>query len=233
MTFAFHTGQYGVRLASTAAEVEQCQRLRHLSFFGAEGIDRDSHDDHCQHIMVASGQGLVATCRIQVFRSNLNFSYAAQRYDISSLLRFDCVMELGRFCIAPTANNPDILRLIWGAVTRIVDQENVQFLFGCPSFEGTDPNEYHAAFGLLADRHSVDFIGSRAPSIFRLSGFDWSHRAGLQQLPPLLRSYLTMGGWVSDHAVVDHELNTMHVFCGVEVDKIPNARAKSLRSIAR
>ena len=51
-------------------------------------------------------------------------------------------------------------------------------------------------------------------------------------MPPLLRSYLTMGGWVSDHAVVDRDLNTLHVFTGLEIASIPAARAKALRASA-
>ena len=51
-------------------------------------------------------------------------------------------------------------------------------------------------------------------------------------MPPLLRSYLTMGGWVSDHAVVDRDLNTLHVFTGLEISAIPPARARALRMVA-
>jgi putative hemolysin len=51
-------------------------------------------------------------------------------------------------------------------------------------------------------------------------------------MPPLLRSYLAMGGWVSDHAVLDKALNTLHVFTGLEVSTIPPARARRLRALA-
>ena len=51
-------------------------------------------------------------------------------------------------------------------------------------------------------------------------------------MPPLLRTYLMMGGWVSDHAVMDRQLGTMHVFTGVEIKAIPPARARALRALA-
>jgi hypothetical protein len=41
-----------------------------------------------------------------------------------------------------------------------------------------------------------------------------------------------MGRWVSDHAVIDHDLGTLHVFTGVEIAAIPPARARALRAIA-
>ena len=50
-------------------------------------------------------------------------------------------------------------------------------------------------------------------------------------VPPLLRSYLAMGGWVSDHLVVDRDLGTLHVFAGLEVRAVPVARALALRRL--
>jgi hypothetical protein len=38
-----------------------------------------------------------------------------------------------------------------------------------------------------------------------------------------------MGGWVTDHAVIDYDLNTLHVFTGVEISRVPAARARLLR----
>ena len=51
-------------------------------------------------------------------------------------------------------------------------------------------------------------------------------------MPPLLRTYLLMGGWVSDHAVYDRDLNTMHVFTGLEIGAIPESRKRALRALS-
>ena len=76
--------------------------------------------------------------------------------------------------------------------------------------------------------------GVRAARIVPLPGQSCPRPAGEAPngLPPLLRSYLGLGGWVSDHAVVDTVLDTLHVFTGVEIAKIPPARARALRLIA-
>lgn len=39
-----------------------------------------------------------------------------------------------------------------------------------------------------------------------------------------------MGGWVSDHAVVDRDLDTLHVFTGLEVARVSANRARLIRS---
>ncbi len=57
-------------------------------------------------------------------------------------------------------------------------------------------------------------------------------RAALRLIPPLLRTYLSMGGWVSDHAVIDRQMNTLHVFTGIEIQSIPAARKRLLRALS-
>jgi L-ornithine Nalpha-acyltransferase len=52
-------------------------------------------------------------------------------------------------------------------------------------------------------------------------------------MPPLLRSYLMMGGWVSDHAVIDRQMGTHHVFTGLQIAAIPAGRARLLRALAQ
>jgi len=54
----------------------------------------------------------------------------------------------------------------------------------------------------------------------------------MANMPPLLRTYLMMGGWVSDHAVIDADLGTLHVFTGLEIAAIPPARKRLLRAVA-
>ena len=52
----------------------------------------------------------------------------------------------------------------------------------------------------------------------------------MMRMPPLLRGYLSLGGWVSDHAVIDEDLDTLHVFTGVEIRNVPNRIAILLRN---
>jgi putative hemolysin len=149
------------------------------------------------------------------------------------------MVEMGRFCLHPEKHDPDILRLAWGAMTRFVDQAGVKLLFGCSSFQGVEAEAYLDSFALLQARHLAPQRWQprvKAPEYFRFSGRLQRHAPdparALQKMPPLLRTYLMMGGWVSDHAVVDRDLGTMHVFTGLEIGAIPPARARLLRMVA-
>ena len=47
-----------------------------------------------------------------------------------------------------------------------------------------------------------------------------------------LKTYHSMGAWVSDHAVVDLNMKTLHLFTGMEISKIPKSRKKFLLNLA-
>ena len=57
-------------------------------------------------------------------------------------------------------------------------------------------------------------------------------KKALLNMPPLLKTYLSMGAWVSDHAVVDLSMKTLHLFTGMEISKIPKSRQKFLLNLA-
>ena len=240
-------GRYSARLATSADERLAVQRLRHLCFVEAsggqsrpDGLDRDDHDAHCRHAMIEDRRDgrLIATFRLMSLSSGAGIgrSYAAQFYDLTALTGYPGPMaELGRFCVIPGLRDPDVLRVAWGLLTRMVDEAGVTFLFGCASFAGADATPYRGALAMLHARHLAPPSwrpGVRAPEVVALAGPAPDPRLALLQVPPLLRTYLLMGGRVSDHAVIDRDLNTLHVFTGLETGRVPAARARALRAVA-
>ncbi len=244
----FCKGRYRVRTARGAADLEAAQRLRHHAFAPAGavgGLDRDAFDAICTHVLIEDeADGALAGCFRMLALADgggIERCYSAQFYDLSALKRFDRPMlELGRFCVAPGRRDPDILRSAWAAVTRQVDGTGVGMLFGCSSFSGTDAAIHAEAFALLGACHLAPRRwrpGVKAASVVRFE-HDGARRCppdrrrALRAMPPLLRSYLAMGGRVSDHAVIDRQLNTLHVFTGLETAAIPEARKRLLRAVA-
>ncbi|MEC7761953.1 MAG: GNAT family N-acyltransferase [Pseudomonadota bacterium] len=233
-------GGLTVRLAEGDRDVGLAQALRHRAFRPGmpEGLDVDPHDQACAHVLVERGGALVATYRYQSFAeaAGAQSGYAAQFYDLSGLRHIGGPMiEMGRFCLAPDEHDPDIVRLAWAAMTRIVDSASATVLFGCSSFRGTDPAPYMDALRLLRARHVAPAafgLRATAPEAMPLPEGPVDGAAAQRQMPPLLRTYLIMGGWVSDHLVVDRVMDTLHVFTGVEIAKVPPGRARALRLLA-
>ncbi|WP_113912680.1 GNAT family N-acetyltransferase [Roseovarius dicentrarchi] len=229
------------RIARGAADMTVAHALR-AAAFGLPAPDRDPFDAACIHILIEDRRaGRAVGCfRMLPLASGAEVgrSYSATFYDLAQLgRRAGPMTELGRFCVQPGARDPDILRAAWGAITAHVDATGVQMLFGCTSFRGTDPAPYVGAFALLAQHHLAppDWAPQRrAPRTVTLAPGQGAidTRRAVQALPPLLRSYLAMGGKVSDHAVIDPVMNTLHVFTGVDIAAIPAARKRVLRADA-
>lgn len=244
----FRTDRHTARLAETAEEVRRCQRLRYLTFIearglgcGSDGIDLDEFDAHCRHMMIeetATG-ALVCCFRFLPLRggAEIGRSYSARHYDLARLAGYPGRMiELGRFCVHPGHRDPAIVRTAWAALMRRIDETGVGLIFGCSSFQGVEAEAYADAFALLRERHLAPARwrpGVKAPRVFpfaeRLGARSPDIRRASRLMPPLLRSYLLMGGWVSDHAVIDGELDTLHVFIGVEIARMSPARVRQLR----
>ncbi|MFW8636166.1 GNAT family N-acyltransferase [Cribrihabitans pelagius] len=234
-------GRLRARLACGAADLAAAEALR-LRCFGSRAAGLDRYDEICSHVLIEDLDGRLLCCfRLLLLESGAGVarSYSAQNYDLGALQGYAAPMaEIGRFCIDPAQRDADILRLAWGALALLVDRAGAGLLFGCASFAGTDPAEYSAAFAWLRRRHLAPPRWRPGEKAAELHHFAAAAGAGpdtaeaLRRLPPLLRSYLAMGGWVSDHAVVDRQMNTLHVFTGLEIAAIPAARKRLLRAAA-
>jgi len=238
-------GRYRARFAETPADILAAQRLRTRAFHGdvSADLDADYFDEVCDHVLVEDQRNGDLVCCFRILPLNdgadIARSYSAQYYELSALEAFDGPMvEMGRFCIDPEVKDPDILRVAWGAMTTYVDEQGVEMLFGCSSFHGTDAEQYRDAFAMLKERHLAPkrwLPKVKAPKVFRFAQKlrrKPDAKLAMLRMPPLLRTYLMMGGWVSDHAVVDSHMNTLHVFTGLEIRAIPPARKRLLRATA-
>ncbi|MEY8830819.1 GNAT family N-acetyltransferase [Sedimentitalea sp. XS_ASV28] len=236
-------GRYQVRQAISPQDIADACALRQRGF-GLAQPDRDKFDDTSLHMLVEDTRtGELRCCfrlRVLTVPDDCRDSYCAQYYDFSAL--FDAgapLVELGRFCVEPGIRDADILRIAWGALTAFVDGVGAHMLIGCTSFAGTDPDRYGDVFSVLATRHlaprswqlatttpsSIDYVDRYARA--------QDEEQALAQMPPLLRSYLAMGGRVGDHAVIDRHMDTLHVFTGLEITAIPESRKRLLRALAR
>ncbi|GAA6158254.1 GNAT family N-acetyltransferase [Ruegeria sp. HU-ET01832] len=243
MALLLGKGRYRARLAQDEQDLRAAQRLRTLAF-ATDQTDSDAFDPICTHILVEDTRSdgrLVCCFRMFTMEhgAEVGRSYSAQFYDLSALEDFQGRMiEMGRFCIHPDWTDPDILRVAWGAMTAYVDQNNIEMLFGCSSFAGTETDKYLDAFAMLKHRHLAPkrwLPRVKAPDVFRFAARLRRRpdaKKAMLRMPPLLRTYLMMGGWVSDHAVVDRHMNTLHVFTGLEIGAIPPARKRLLRAVA-
>lgn len=234
-------GRYVARIAQTHSDILRAQKFRARCFGLASDRDSDPFDADCQHVLIEEVSDGVLVCTFRMLSlagGAVMQGYSGQFYDLSPLAgRHEKVVELGRFCVDPACRDADILRVAWAAITAYVDETHVDLLIGCSSFAGIEASRYSDSFALLKAYHLA--APDRMPRIKAREVFRFAARLrrkpdaakALRQMPPLLRSYLAMGGRVSDHAVVDRQMNTLHVFTAVEIGAIPDSRKRALRAV--
>ena len=158
-------GSLEVRLAQTAAEVRQAQKLRYHVFY-QEGAaipnpgrlfarrDIDGYDAICDHLLVLdhaardrsalNRPAVVGTYRLlrQPLAEDYGGFYTAGEFDIASLIARHSnlqFLELGRSCVLAPYRNKRTVELLWHGIHAYFLQNRCDVMFGCASLEGTDP----------------------------------------------------------------------------------------------
>lgn len=236
-------GRLHLRAARCDDDMAQVAQLRKVRFRGNKSADLDEFDPLCTHLLMTedTGKTALACARLRLLAGpQIDRGYSAQFYDLSPLANAGLrALELGRICIADDRRqDADILRALLSGLALYSDAQTVDLLIGCASFKGDDPARHANALGFLRGRHlGPAALGPRKRSELAFDlpqpGALADQKAALQSVPPLLRMYLGMGGWVSDHAVRDPSLDTLHVFTAVEIARIPPGRKRLLMGMGQ
>lgn len=232
-------GAWRLRLAEES-DMPAILDLRARAFGRAPGVgDADADDATSLHFHLSRGGGAAPLGTLRLWRhgdgASLLAGYSARFYDLSALAGAGGVtLELGRLCTEPGLSSAEALLVLWAGVARVALLTGAARLVGCTSFPGTDPAPLAPALALLAAAHLGPAAlrpGPKAPETAAL-GPAPADPAAAALLPPLLRAYLGLGGWVSDHLVIDRDLGTCHVFTCVEIARLPEARRRLLARLA-
>ena len=204
-------------------------------------LDRDKYDDGADHLLVidrsSKGQNfrssentVVGTYRLLKKHQTIQGQhfYSGSEYDISKILKFEGnILELGRSCVDSQYRSRTILQLMWQGIASYVLNNNINLMFGCASFPGQNIEKL---------RHSLYYLNKNhlAPAVFCPKALadryiDMSIKPAnpksiksiINDLPPLIKGYLRIGGWVGDGAVIDHQFNTTDVCILVKTNKMP------------
>jgi L-ornithine Nalpha-acyltransferase len=239
-------GSMEVRLADSPAEVEAAQALRYQVFYqemaaqpspemAAQLRDFDSYDPWADHLLVidhavgAGPKGVIGTYRLirREVAARLGRFYSSAEYDIANIVAYRGeVLELGRSCVHAKYRTGQTMQLLWRGIAAYIHQFDIALMFGCASLPGVDPAQlalplsylyhYHLAPPALRARALPDRYTDMR--LLPLEAVD--QRAAVASLPPLVKGYLRLGGFVGDGAVIDQQFQTTDVFVVVKTDLV-------------
>ncbi len=239
-----------VRLARTATEVRQAQKLRYRVFY-QEGPavpnparlfarrDVDAYDAICDHLLVLdhakrdplNRPAVVGTYRLlrQPLAEEYGGFYTAGEFDIDALIGRHAnrqFLELGRSCVLTPYRNKRTVELLWHGIWSYVLQNRADVMIGCASLDGTEPKRLALPLSFLhhyaraPEEWRARALPNRYIEMNRLSKQAIDPKAALRMLPPLIKGYLRLGALVGDGAVVDHEFGTTDVLVVLPVAEI-------------
>ncbi len=240
------TGNLGVRLARDVAEIEAVQELRYRVFYEEMRAtpsqlalltrrDQDDLDAVADHLLVidhALGSGpesVVGTYRLiqRGAAERAGRFYSASEFDISRLLAFPGrLLELGRSCVDAAHRNRMVVQLLWRGIAAYVFEHRIDLMFGCASLAGTDAEAVAPELTYLYHHHLAPpgirpvALSGRHVEMRRLDLDSLDRRWVLGRLPPLIKGYLRLGGFVGDGAVIDRDFNTTDVAMVVKTDLV-------------
>lgn len=245
-------GKLGVRIATTAEEVDAAQALRYRVFYEEMGAaaspetaslhrDRDQWDGVADHLLVVDHdlgdgpQGVVGTYRLirKEAAAAIGRFYSEDEYDIRPITSFPgTVLELGRSCVDASHRGRAVMQLLWRGIAAYVDLHGINLMFGCASLNGTDPDALAPELTYLYGHHLAPpalrprALSERYVEMRRLDPATLDPGRVSQSLPPLIKGYLRVGGFVGDGAVIDRQFNTVDVAIVVKTDLITERYSK-------
>lgn len=239
-------GNLGVRLATMADEIDAVQALRFRVFYDelgakpdaatlAAGRDQDRFDAVADHLLVvdhdiaSDARGVVGTYRLlrQAALGSEGQFYSADEYDLSTLQRFPGqLLELGRSCVDQAYRSRAVMQLLWRGIAAYVFQHDIDLMFGCASLHGTDLDTLAPVLTYLYRHHLAPepirprALPDRYIDMQRLDEDQFDPKQALVDLPPLIKGYLRLGGFVGDGAVIDWQFNTTDIAVIVQTELV-------------
>jgi putative hemolysin len=242
-------GSLEVRVAHTADEVRQAQKLRYHVFYKHGSAvanaakllaqrDIDAFDAICDHLLVvdraARGRrkpmvvGTYRLLRQDVAQRHGGF-YSAGEFDIGDLLARHAglnFLELGRSCVLPRYRNKRTLELLWHGIWAYLLQHRLDVMIGCASLDGTEPDRlalplsYLHHFAQAPETWQARALPQRFVEMNRLPKEAIDPKAALRALVPLIKGYLRLGAFIGDGAVIDRQFGTTDVLIVLPVTAI-------------
>ena len=245
-------GRLRVRLAESRREIDASLALRYRVFYdemcarpttemARRHQDFDSFDEICDHLLVLDqdrGPGedaVVGTYRLirREAAARHGGFYTADEYDITKLLAYPGeVLELGRSCVDSNYRTRMTMQLLWRGISDYVLHHDIELLFGCASLPGTDPETLAGHLSYLYHFHLAPpalrprALESRYVDMRLADPAGINPRRALAELPPLIKGYLRVSGFVGDGAVIDDQFNTTDVCIVVKTDLVTDRYRK-------
>ncbi len=241
--FLTQSGNIEVYLTTCPEKIREAQKLRyrvfsdhyhhshHFEHAQNEGIDEDVLDKFC-HILIAEDVRdgrVVGTYRlIQEDAAHKAGGFlSSSEFDLKILEKQPWrKLELGRACVDPEYRTGRTIHLLWQVIKAYIVHFDISLLFGIGSFPVVQAEavkqalSYLHAYYLAPEHYRTRALASSFVSMDIIPKDHIDVTQALAELPPLIKGYIRIGGFVGEGAFLDTSFGSLDVCIVGEAQKM-------------
>ena len=234
-------------MARNARDLKASQALRYKVFVEEMGansptidhnskIEADLFDPFFDHLLLIDEHrnqdafdyvvGVYRLLRSDVAKRNCGF-YSQSEFDLSPLVDSGrSLVELGRSCVHPDYRGGLAMLQLWNGLADYVLSHQIEIMFGVASFPGVRMEKLAQPLAYLHHHHlapvelRVRAQGENFAPMDHVPINECDPRKARALIPPLIQSYLRLGGFVGDGAFIDYGFNTIDVCLVMDTERM-------------
>lgn len=230
--------RFVIKTAENHDELAKVLRLRYEVFYRellekrqTLGMDFDKFDLGCDHLIIIDKKtdAFIGTYRLisSLFTSKF---YSETEFNLQNIITLSGIkLELGRACVHRDYRTGSSIALLWRGITEYMKETGTKYMFGCSSIKSTDKLDIAAIYKNL----SHNFLASPECQVtpkrkFIIKDFEGLSNcvskeietAASEKIPPLIKSYLNMGGLICGEPAYDNKFKCADLFTLFNVDSL-------------
>lgn len=219
-----------VKVAETEEELKATYHLRYMdmvleydkNYHNDEEMDITEADKYAKQVIIVDTEtnDVIGCYRIidsKYFTKDFSRFVCEDEYNIDYLKRQNVrICELSRAVIKKEFRTGAALLLIWNFIYRYMREQQIRYLIGDASFFGTDPHIYQEELSYLANNFGIN-------DDYNIKSYDKNQVKILpneeidvdkvkNNLPALVKAYISFGAKISKESFVDQEFKSVDVF---------------------
>ena len=228
-------GRLEVRIATSENDILASHRLRYDVFvteLGADGpgidhhnkVETDQFDPHVENLILVDPSRSEKELNhvVGVYRLMTNSAaesgrgfYSQSEFDLTPLISSGRpLVELGRSCVHREYRGGASMFQLFNGVADYVLDNKIEIMFGVASFHGTDirqlliPLSYLHYHYLAPDNLRVFAVPQDVEPYELIPNEKIDQEKAKKLIPPLIKSYLRVGGFIGEGAYFDYNFNS-------------------------
>jgi len=236
---SFTVGKYQVKTADTHEELYQALRMRYKIFYSKFRrilfplvVDMTPYEIDADHLLVKDGDKVVGTYRLRCSKFTSIF-FSSSEFDISALTseieNGKILVELSRACVDAQSRQGAVISCLWRGIFKYVKDMNSDYLFGCVTVMGKEPEIAASVTKYLEDKDLIsnELAISPLPK-YKVKNLKPALLGNKDVVPSLFSSYLKVGCKVYGEPAYDKRFKAFDFFTILRFSELNEAYERKL-----